>query len=121
MARGRILSFKYAFSGIWSAIREEPNMKIHILAMVGVIVFGIFFGISLLDWIAVTLAIGLVITLELTNTAIEEVVDSFTDSAHPGAKRAKDVASGAVLVMSITAMIIGIIVFLPYFLRFLNY
>mgnify|MGYP001618136644 FL=1 len=58
--------------------------------------------------------IGFVIAVELTNTAIETVVDAFTDKEHPGAKLAKDISAGAVLIASITSAIIGMIIFLPY-------
>lgn len=116
MAHRRILSFKYAFEGIWTALKEEPNMKLHILAMFIVLLLGYHFDISSVAWVAVTLSIGLVIALELTNTAIETIVDSFTEGSHPKAKKAKDVASGAVLVMSMTALLVGLIVFLPYFI-----
>lgn len=119
MARGRILSFKYALEGIWTALKEEPNLKIHVLIMSLVIFFGVIFNISVLEWVFVIFAIGMVITLELTNTAIETIVDSFTQDSHPGAKRAKDIASGAVLVMALTAASIGLIVFLPYFIALL--
>ncbi len=116
MAHGRILSFKYALEGIWTAVKEEPNLKIHVFIMVLVILLGIYFNLKVWEWIVVIFAIGLVITLELTNTAIETVVDSFTEQHHPGAKRAKDVASGAVLIMALTAASIGLIIFLPYFI-----
>ena len=119
MAHARILSFKYALEGIWTAVKEEPNIKIHLLIMTLVILFGIYFNLTILEWIIVIFCIGMVITLELTNTAIETVVDSFIDKEHPGAKRAKDVASGAVLVMALTAAAIGLIIFLPYFVRLL--
>jgi undecaprenol kinase len=117
MAYRRVLSFKYAFEGLWQALKEEPNMRLHLLAMATVILLGIYFEISMIAWIVVIFAIGLVFSLELTNTAIEEIVDSFTEETHPGAKKAKDVASAAVLMASLTALIVGIIVFLPYFLR----
>lgn len=115
MPQQRVLSFKYAFEGIWTALKKEPNLKFHLLATVVVIMLGWFFQISELEWIIVIFAIGSVISLELTNTAIEEIVDSFTEDHHPGAKVAKDVAAGAVLVASITAAIIGLLIFLPYF------
>lgn len=114
MRKGRILSFKYAFSGIWSALKEEPNMKFHFLAALAAIAIGFYLNISSQEWLFIILAIGIVITLELTNTAIETVIDSFTTDYHPGAKRAKDIASGAVLISSITALLIGLLIFLPY-------
>lgn len=110
----RILSFKYAFEGIYSALKEEPNLKIHFSIAILVIVVSIYLKISRQDWISVIILIGLVLSVELTNTAIEAVVDKFTDQEHPGAKLAKDISAGAVLVVALTAAISGIIIFLPY-------
>lgn len=110
----RILSFKYAFEGILAALKEEPNLKIHFLIAVLVLGLSFFLKISKQDWIAVIILIGLVFTIELTNTAIEAVVDAFIDKEHPGAKLAKDISAGAVLVVALTAAISGIFIFLPY-------
>ncbi|MDO8618826.1 MAG: diacylglycerol kinase family protein [Candidatus Daviesbacteria bacterium] len=110
----RILSFKYAFEGFAGAVKEEPNLKIHLCVAMLVIILGLLLGISRTDWIIVTILIGLVISLELTNTAIETVVDSFITTEHPGAKMAKDISAGAVLVVSVCAAIVGVIIFLPY-------
>lgn len=115
MAKNRIISFKYALEGIWVALKDEPNLLIHLVITLLVILLGLYFNISLFEWLVLVLTFGLIISLELTNTAIEEAVDSFTESEHPSAKKAKDVAAGAVLVASITAIIIGIFIFLPYF------
>lgn len=115
MPRNRILSFKYAFEGIFTAFKHEPNFKIHVLIALIVLFLAWFLQVSRTDWIILIILIGLVFSIELTNTAIEEIVDSFVTSHHPGAKKAKDVAAGAVLVSSITALIIGLLIFLPYF------
>lgn len=116
MAKNRIISFKYALEGIWVALKDEPNLLIHLVITLLVILLGFYFNISLFEWLILVLTFGLVISLELTNTAIEEAVDSFTESEHPSAKKAKDVAAGAVLIASITAVIIGLLIFLPYFI-----
>lgn len=113
-SKRRILSFKHAYEGILAAINEEPNLKFHLLIALLVIVAGFFLRISERDWIIVVILIGLIISVELTNTAIEAVVDAFSPSEHPGAKLAKDISAGAVLVVSITAAAVGIIVFLHY-------
>lgn len=110
----KILSFKYAFAGLVTALKEEPNLKTHFLIGVVVIAISTFLKISLRDWVIIVFLIGFVISLELTNTAIEKVVDAFTDKEHPGAKLAKDVSAAAVLVAAITSAIIGIMIFLPY-------
>ena len=115
MAQRRILSFKHALEGIWSALKEEPNLKFHFFAGFVTIALGVFFKITINEWLVLILVIGLVISVELTNTSIEAVVDSFTDKTHPGAKLAKDISAGAVLVVAIMAAIVGIIIFLPHF------
>jgi undecaprenol kinase len=112
-------SFKNASAGIWTALKEQRNLKFHFLAALLAINLGIYFHISYVAWLFLTLTIGLVIALELTNTAIEEIVNSFTEEVHPAAKKAKDVAAGAVLTASIMAFIIGLLIFLPHFLGLL--
>lgn len=113
----RILSFKYAFEGLTSAFAEEPNLKIHFCIGLLVVLAGLFFGISKLDWIIVVAMIGLVISVELTNTAIEAVVDYLIKEQHPGAKIAKDISAAAVLVTAVTSSAIGLIIFMPYIFR----
>ncbi len=114
----RILSFKYAGDGIWTALKEEPNLKFHFLAAFLVLFFGFYFNITRVEWLCVLILIGLVITAELTNAAIEAVVDSFTSDVHPGAKKAKDVSAGAVLILAITSIAVGLIIFLPYLINY---
>ena len=109
-----ILSFKYAFEGITAAIKEEPNLKFHLLVAILVVTSGIYFNVTKFEWVILIIAIGLVIALELTNTAIEAIVDSFTEEQHPKAKYAKDIAAAAVMVSAIATAIVGIIIFLPY-------
>lgn len=113
----RILAFKYAFEGLAAAVREEPNLKLHLIFYILVMSAGWYFQITKIEWILVTILSGLVFSVEMTNTAIEAVVDSFTDKQHPGAKLAKDIAAAAVLVAAITAAIVGIIVFVPYIFK----
>lgn len=110
----KILTFKHALDGILSAIHLEPNIKIHLAVALSVITFGFLFNISRFEWLLIITSIGLVFALELTNTAIETVVNSFTKEAHPGAKLAKDISAGAVLVVTITSVIVGLIIFLPH-------
>lgn len=112
--RFSILSFRYAFEGLIAALKEEPNLKFHFLAALFVLIFSFILRISQQDWITIIILIGFVIAVELTNTAIEAVVDKFIDMQHPGAKLAKDISAGAVLVAAATAAVTGIIIFLPY-------
>ena len=108
-----IKSFKYAFEGIFTALKTERNMKIHFSIMILVIIFGIILKISKEEWITCIILFGLVISLELVNTAIENAVDLITQEKNPKAKIAKDVAAGAVLISAITAAIIGLMIFIP--------
>ena len=106
-------SFKYALEGIVTGIKEEQNMKIHISIMILVIIFGIILKISKIEWIICIILFGLVISMELINTAVENTVDLITKEKNEQAKIAKDVAAGAVLVSAIASAIIGVIIFLP--------
>lgn len=108
-----INSFKYAFEGIATGIKEEKNMKIHIIIMILVIIFGIILKINKMEWLICIILLGFVISLELINTSIENTVDLITIEKNQKAKIAKDVAAGAVLIASITSAIIGLIIFIP--------
>ena len=81
-----IRSFGYAFEGIWTGIKKERNMKIHCLAVILVTAAGIFFGITATEWCICFLLFGMVVSLELVNTAVEAVVDLVTEEKKPLAK-----------------------------------
>ena len=109
----RIKSFEYAFSGLKILIREEHNARIHLFAALGVVVAGFIFNISISEWIAVIFAIGLVITIELINSSIENISDFISPEKHNSIKKIKDLAAAGVLMSAITALIIGMIIFTP--------
>ncbi|MCB0650531.1 MAG: diacylglycerol kinase family protein [Saprospiraceae bacterium] len=109
----RIKSFKFAFKGIISMFRSEPNARIHLVAMVLVIAAGFYFSIQPGQWIALVLCIGFVFAAEAFNTALEALTDLVSPEFHPLAEKAKDVAAAAVLISAITAIIVGLFVFLP--------
>ena len=115
-----INSFKYAFTGIVTSFKTERNMKIHILVMMLVIITGIIFKVSTLDWIILVIMFALVISAELFNTALETIVDMITMEKNEKAKIAKDVAAGAVLVLAIGSIIVGLIIFIPKILDFIK-
>ena len=115
-----INSFKYAIEGFISSFKTERNMKIHILAMTIVIALGILLKLSKIEWCIITIAIVMVISAELFNTAIETVVDMISPEKNPKAKLVKDIAAGAVLVVAIGAAIIGFIVFGPKVINLIN-
>ncbi len=106
-------SFRYAFSGLIYVIRTQPNMKIHIIAATFAIILGFTLHISEPEWLALVLVIGFVIILEFINTAIESLVDLYTEDFNFLAKTAKDVGAATVLVMAIVSVVTGCIIFLP--------
>ncbi len=112
-----LLSFKYALAGIIRTIIEERNIKIHLLAVIVVIVMGIIYKISNIEWIICIILFGLVISSELLNTAIENTVDLVTKEKNILAKKAKDAAAGAVLVNAIISVIVAIIIWLPKIIK----
>ena len=116
-----VSSFRFGFQGIVSAASSERNMQIHICISVLVIFAGFAFSITKAEWIAVLLAIGGMIALEMMNTAIERTVDMYTKEFHPLAKQAKDIAAGAVLIFAIISVVIGLIIFLPRILAIIFY
>lgn len=110
----RIKSFGYAFQGIGSFLRKEPNAWIHCTAVVVVTSLGLYYGISATEWCIVILCFGLVLMAEAFNTAIERLVDLVSPDFHPLAGTIKDVAAGAVLLGAIAVAIVGGILFIPY-------
>lgn len=115
-----INSFKYAFKGIISALLSERNMKIHVNIMALVIIFGFILNISVGEWFVCIVCFAIVISAEMFNTAFEQMVDIAMPEKDPRAKFVKDVAAGGVLVMAIASLVIGLIIFVPKGLFFLE-
>jgi len=111
--RNRLKSFGFAFNGLMVLIREEHNARIHLIAVICVIIAGFTFKISTPEWIAVVFAFGFVIATEIVNSAIEGISDFISPDKHEMIKKIKDLSAAAVLIAAITAFIIGLIIFLP--------
>jgi len=109
----RLKSFTYAFNGLRILIKEEHNARIHLFAAIGVIIAGLYFRVSLYEWIAITFSIGLVISLEIINSSIENIADFISTERHQKIKRIKDLSASGVLISTINASIIGLIIFIP--------
>lgn len=107
-------SLAYAVEGIREAWRTQPNLRLHIGVGGLVILLGIWCRLSMLQWLWVIFAIGLVVFAEMMNTAIEQTVDLVVGlRPDPLARRVKDIAAGCVLVAAILSVAIGLFVFLP--------
>ncbi|WP_148888396.1 diacylglycerol kinase family protein [Streptococcus cristatus] len=112
--RDVISSLEFALTGIFTAFKEEKNMRSHVLSAIAAIIAGLIFRISATEWLLLLLSIFLVIAFEIMNSAVENVVDLASDYHFSmRAKNAKDMAAGAVLVVSGFAVITGLIIFLP--------
>lgn len=106
-------SFKYAFNGLRILFLGEQNARIHFAISICVIIAGFVFTISLYEWIALFFAIGLVFSLEIINTSIEELSDIVSPERNEKIKKTKDLAAAGVLISAICAAIIGLIIFIP--------
>ena len=109
----RLKSFSYAFSGLKTAVKEEHNARIHLVATVAVLALSVFFNINRYEWVAVIFAIGFVFAMELLNSAIENTADFVSLEKHDSIRKIKDLSAAAVLVSAIAALIVGLIIFLP--------
>jgi diacylglycerol kinase (ATP) len=104
-------SFNYAFEGIIHVLRTQRNLRIHFLIAIVVIAAAAALGVGRLELMSLLLAIAFVLVAEMVNSAIEGAIDVSTTSFDPNAKLAKDVAAGAVLIASVTALAVGYLVF----------
>lgn len=109
----RIRSFGYALNGLWQFFKTEHNLWIHCVVAVPVIVFGVLLQLSKMEWIAVVIVMGMVLSAEAFNTCIEKAMDHLAPEKHERVKYIKDLAAGAVLITAIVAAIVGIMIFLP--------
>ncbi len=107
------LSFKCAGEGLFYAIRTQRNFRVHLVATALVVLMGLWLRLPGTSWAILVSMIGLVLVIEMMNTAAEALVDLASPDYHPLAKLVKDVAAGAVLVIAITSVVVGLIVLGP--------
>ncbi len=117
--QNKLISFSHAIRGVKTALITQPNVRIHLIIAVVVSLFGYYLGLSTEELIEIILLVGLVLVAEMINTAIEFTCNAITTEIDPNIKKAKDVAAGSVLVVSILAIIIGVIIFTPKILSLL--
>lgn len=99
-------SFKFAFEGIFHALLNEPNFRVHIVATIAVICLGYLFHISNVEWAIIAIISAMVLTAEMMNTVVEQVIDYLFKEQHPVAKITKDLAAGYVLISAVAAVVI---------------
>ena len=114
---GRFLkSFGYSMDGLIYAYKYEQSMLIHVIVTIAVVITNILLRINSYEWLVTLLSIGMVLSAELINTAIEAVVDLVTLEIHPLAKIAKDCGSAATFILACMAAAIGCVVYIPKFI-----
>ena len=107
-------SFRYAVTGILKVLQTERSFRIQLIVGILAIIAGFLLKISPIEWIFIILIICIVLCLEMLNTSFELIIDLVTEEYKVLAEHIKDIAAGAVLVASITAFIIGLIIFIPH-------
>ena len=110
----RAESFTHAGRGVWIFIKSTHNAWVHLFILFCTIVLGTYFHITQVEWMILILTSGFVLVSEAFNTAIEIDIGLTSPEYHPYARDTKDVAAGAVLISSITAIVVGLIIFIPY-------
>ena len=109
----RAKSFRYAFNGIRLLFLEEHNSRIHAVAAICAIIAGIIFKILIFEWIALSFAIGFVFVVETINSSIENTADLISLEKSNKIKKIKDLSAAAVLISSLSALVIGGLIFIP--------
>ena len=112
--KGRVDAFKHAFNGLYILFTEEANSKIQALLTVVALLMGFFLRISSIEWIVLSIVIGMVFAMEAINSAIENLADfTCNKKFEESIKKTKDLSAAAVLFSAIAALIAGLIIFLP--------
>lgn len=114
--------FKYAFRGLFVAIKEEKSLMVDLIFSVVVLIIAAVINdkMQTIDWIVLTMVISLVIGMELINTAIENLVDTISFKYNIDASKIKDTAAATALVFSLMAIIVGLLIFIPKFIDIFN-
>ena len=111
--RGRLNSFGFAFNGLYTFFKQEPNARIHLIATITACIAAVYFNVSFFEIIALIIVTGFVWVAEIFNTAIERIMDFISMEEDSNIKFIKDLAACGVLISAITAMVTGAIIFIP--------
>jgi diacylglycerol kinase (ATP) len=114
LVKGRLKSLGIAAKGAKHLILTEHSIMVQLVISFLVVYAGFFFQISKTEWMLQLLAIGLVLSIEGLNTAVEKFLDFYHPNEHPAVGKIKDIAAGAVFFAAIVAFFIGIIIYVPY-------
>ena len=115
--KGRLKSLRYAVLGAYKLVTTEHSVMVQFSIGIILTVLGIVFDITKTEWMFQTLAIGVVLAIEGLNTAVEKIADFIHPDHHERIGFIKDIAAGAVAFAAISAIIIGLIIYIPYFIE----
>lgn len=111
----RFRSFKFAVRGIGTLLKTQMNARIHVFALISVLILGFIVGLDLLEWALISIAVAIVLSAEAMNSALEFLADHTAPEWHDNVQKAKDLAAGAVLLAAAGALVLGLLVFIPHF------
>ncbi len=106
-------SFRYASSGIRYAFLHERNFRLHLLIAVSIIILGFCYKLQIIEWTIISFSIGFVLVCEMINTLIEDLMDFISPAYSEEVKIIKDISAGFVLVSALTAIVVGLLIFIP--------
>ncbi len=121
MLRDRLRSFTYAFKGIADVVLHQANMQIHVVVMLLVLFIAFLLPLHALEWAVLLICMGMVLSAELFNSALEYLTDLVSPDYHPLAGKAKDAAAGAVLICAFVAVLVGLLILGPKLMIFLGW
>ncbi len=110
--------FKYSFQGLAYCFKNETSFTFEAIAIVGLVILGIIFKLSIIEWVICIVSLLLIMEIELLNTGIEATVDMFTKEYNPFAKIAKDCGSAATCLATFSALIVNLTIFIPKFIAY---
>ncbi|SHG31363.1 diacylglycerol kinase (ATP) [Flavobacterium segetis] len=113
---GRLKSLTFACQGAIKLITTEHSVMVQFSLGIIMTIVGFYFGISKTEWLFQTMAIGLVLSVEGLNTAVEKIADFIHPNYHEKIGFIKDIAAGAVFFAALTAIVIGLTIYIPYFI-----
>lgn len=112
--------FFYAFRGLFSSVREEKSMIVHIILIFIIIILGIGLKINTVNWAPIILSCGFVLAIELVNTSLENLIDMVSFEYNINAQKIKDISAAATLVVALVALAVCLIIFIPRIMEIAN-
>lgn len=112
--KGRINGMKYACKGAWLLLKNEASIQVQFTIAVLITFAGFYFDITPTEWALQCIAIGLVLSIEGLNTAVEEIANFVHPDHHKKIGYIKDIAAGAVWFAALVAVLVGLIIYVPY-------